>query len=214
MAVFYEVAVLDIGCIVLAGGQSRRLGWNKITAVVGGKVLLERVLSTLASFKSEIIIVTAKDSSLPGMDNYPELRIIKDVYPGKGALGGIYTGLRASKFFYNLVVACDMPFLNRNLLQYMVGVAEGFDLVAYKVKDRLEPLHAVYSKNCLAPLENLLRQNNLRIMELLPHIKVRYIMEEEVDRLDPRHLSFFNINTEAELRAGIELANRPGEDLR
>ena len=199
---------MEISCIALAGGKSTRLGRDKITEVIGGKTLLERVLTTLSLFKGEIIIVTSAHATLPPLNNYPQVKIVNDIYPDKGSLGGIYTGLLASKSDYNLVVAGDMPFLNTDLLRYMVDIAKGFDLVAFREDDRFEPLHAVYSKNCVAAIEQLLQRNNVRIIEILPLVNVRYLKPEEIERFDPRHLSFFNINTEAELREGIELARR------
>ena len=70
----------------------------------------------------------------------------------------------------------------------------------------VEPLHAVYSKNCLAPAESLLKQGNLSVYQLFPLVKVRYVEAEEIDRFDPQHLSFFNINTEADLETARKLA--------
>jgi molybdenum cofactor guanylyltransferase len=199
---------LKISCLVLAGGKSTRLGRDKMVEVIGHRTLLERVLDTLETFHSEIIIVTSGQSHLPSLPNHPSIKMVGDIYPGKGSLGGIYSGLKASSSHYNLVVAADMPFLNRDLLQYMVSIAEGFDLVAFNEEDRPELLHAVYSKNCLSPMEALIRQNNLRIMGILPSIKVRYLTSEEIDRFDPQHLSFFNINTEEDLKKALELAKQ------
>lgn len=129
-----------------------------------------------------------------------KVRIVVDCYPGKGPLGGVYTGLKVANTFYSLVVACDMPFLSRALLNYLIHVAPGFDLVIPKVSGMLEPLHAVYSKNCLKAMEESLREDCLQIAKIIPLVKTRYVSDEEVSRFDPRHLSFFNINTEAELQ--------------
>jgi molybdopterin-guanine dinucleotide biosynthesis protein A len=189
----------EITCIVLAGGKSTRLRPNKIKETIGDQTLLERVLATLSIFDSDIIIVSSEQASLPGIDHYHRARIVNDIYPGKGSLGGIYTGLSASKTHYNLVVAGDMPFLNINLLKYMIKIGEGFDLVAYHEDDKPELLHALYSRNCLAPMHSLIQQSSLRIIGILPFIKVRFLTAEEIERFDPQHLSFFNINTEADL---------------
>jgi len=143
---------------------------------------------------------------LPQFIDYPKLRLVADIYPGKGALGGIYTGLATSDSLYNLVVACDMPFLNQGLLHYMVQIADGFDLVMPRLDNLVEPLHAVYSKGCLTPMENLLKQGNLKVSNLLALVKVRYVEAEEINQLDPKHLSFFNINTETDLETARELA--------
>jgi molybdopterin-guanine dinucleotide biosynthesis protein A len=197
---------LKISCIALAGGKSRRLGRNKLIEVIGNKTLFERVIATLSRFECEIIIVTSEQANIPKDSAHPSIKIVKDIFPGRGSLGGIYTGLRASKTNYNIVVACDMPFLSFDLLKYFVDMANGFDLVAYNQGDKFEPLHAVYSQKCIAPIEKMLPNENIRIIELIKWVRVRNISQEEVDRLDPRHLSFFNINTEAELENARKIA--------
>jgi molybdopterin-guanine dinucleotide biosynthesis protein A len=167
--------------------------------------LLDRTITTLSAFQGEIIIVIGENSSIPNTFSYPKIKIVQDLYPGKGMLGGIITGLSLSEHYYNLVVACDMPFLNLSLLKYMIGIAEGNDLVAYRNKNDLEPLHAIYSKNCLSIFEEIM-QKNLRIIELVQHVKVRYLNSEEIKQFDPENLSFFNINTEADLSIANKIA--------
>ena len=207
-----EKFTLDITCIVLAGGKGLRLGRDKVRETVGNSILLQRVLSQLAPFNRDIIIVTAGEKSLPQFTGYQRFRIVTDIYPGKGSLGGIFSGLAASDSSYNLAVACDMPFLNQALLRYMIQISANFDLVIPRLGDMVEPLHAVYSKGCLTPMEELLRQGNLKIIELLNLVKVRYVDTEEIDRFDPKHLSFFNINTPADLKTARELARGDSSD--
>ncbi len=197
---------MEIGCIVLAGGKGLRLGRDKALETVDGQSLLHRVVTQLSSFSSEIIIVTAKGKSLPQFVDNPRFRIVADAYPGRGALVGLATGLAASRAHYNLAVACDMPFLNKALLRYMLELTAGFDLVVPRLADMLEPLHAVYARSCLAPMERLLEQKDMKINALFELLKVRYVEAEEVDRFDPRHLSFFNVNTGADLERAQQLA--------
>jgi molybdopterin-guanine dinucleotide biosynthesis protein A len=87
----------------------------------------------------------------------------------------------------------------------MINITEDNDLVAYRNKMDLEPLHAVYSRNCLPIFEEIM-QKNLRIIELVQHVKVRYLNSEEIKRYDPENLSFFNINTEADLSVSNKIA--------
>jgi molybdopterin-guanine dinucleotide biosynthesis protein A len=197
---------LDITFIVLAGGKGLRLGRDKVQETVGNSNLLQRVLSQLASFNNDIIVVTADKKSLPHFTGGQRSRLVTDIHAGKGALGGIYTGLAVSSSRYNLVVACDMPFLNQALLRYMIQLSAGFDLVVPRLGEWVEPLHAVYAKSCLAPIEKLLNRDNLEIRALFELVKVRYVEAEEIDRFDPKHLSFFNINTEADLEKAQQLA--------
>lgn len=197
---------MEIGCIVLAGGKGLRLGRDKALETVDSQSLLQRVVTQLSSFSNEIIIVTAKGKSLPRSFQNPRFRIVADAYPGRGALVGLATGLAASKARYNLAVACDMPFLNQALLRYMLRLMADFDLVVPRLDDMVEPLHAVYARSCLAPIERLLEQKNMRINALFGLVGVRYVEADEVDRFDPGRLSFFNVNTRADLERAEQLA--------
>lgn len=201
-----ENYTLDITCIVLAGGKGLRLGRDKVQETVGNSNLLQRALSQLTPFNGDIIIVTAGAKSIPQVNGYQGFRIVTDIYPGKGALGGIYTGLAESNSAYNLVVACDMPFLNQALLRYMMELSAGFDLMVPRLGELVEPLHAVYARGCLAPIERLIKRGNLEVRALFDLVKVRYVEASEIDRFDPQHLSFFNVNTEADLEKARQMA--------
>jgi molybdopterin-guanine dinucleotide biosynthesis protein A len=141
----------------------------------------------------------------------PKVKVVSDVFPGQGSLGGIYTGLVESDSFYNLIVAADMPFLNEPLLRYMIERADGYDFVLPRVNGLFEPLHAVYSKNCIAPIKTILEQGKRMIIELFNYVKVRYIETEEVERFDPKHRSFFNINTKEDLELAKKIAGGTAE---
>jgi len=185
----------EITGIVLAGGKSRRLGRNKALLELGGRSLLAQVVAKVHPLCTEVIVV---GSSTP--DQVLALRFVDDIYAGHGALGGIHAGLQAAHTEYSLVVGCDMPFLNHDLWGYMIGQVKGYDVIIPRLKDFLEPLHALYSRNCLEPIEQLLTQGGSRIISFFPQVRVRYIEEAEVDRFDPQHLSLFNINTAEDLR--------------
>lgn len=104
--------------IVLAGGRSLRLGQNKLTMTMAGQSLMQRVIACLVPLGSEVIVAFSQRGENPALP-FPEVKAVFDLYPGKGALGGIYTGIITSGSFHNLVVACDMPFLNVELLRYL-----------------------------------------------------------------------------------------------
>lgn len=197
---------MDTSSIILAGGKSLRLGRDKVLETVGNRSLLEQVVSCVSSLSSEIIIVTAGKRTTLQLTYYPKLKIVTDIYPGKGPLVGIYTGLAASTSFHNLVVAADMPFLNQGLLHYMIQLSANSDIVTLRVGDLVEPLHAVYSKSCLAPIEDMIKQDRLSVHKLLSQVRVRYVEAEEIEKFDPKHLSFFNVNTKADLEIARELA--------
>ncbi len=182
-----------------------RLGHDKILEKVGNTSLLEQSVSRIDPLSKEIIIVTAKERTFAQLEDYPKVRIVSDIFPGHGSLGGIYTGLVKSDSFCNLVVAADMPFLNESLLRYMIRMSDGFDFTLPRFNNFFEPLHAVYSKNCIKPIESLFNQGKRIIIELFDYVKVRFIEDEEIDRFDPQHLSFFNINTQEDLDKAREI---------
>ncbi len=197
---------MNINCIILAGGKSTRLGHDKVLEKIGDKSLLEQVISRIDPLSKEIIIVTAKERAFAELAGRPNIKLVTDIIPGQGSLGGIYTGLIKSDSLYNIVLAADMPFVNTDLLKYMVGVSEGFDLILPRVEGLFEPLHAIYSKNCVQSIEKIFQQGSKVIIELFNYVKVRYIETEEVDKYDPQHLSFFNINTKEELERAKKIA--------
>lgn len=197
---------MEISSIILAGGKSLRFGHDKILERFDNTNLLEQVISHIEPISREIIIVTAKERTFARLANRPKIKIVNDIFPGQGSLGGIYTGLVKSESFYNLVVAADMPFLNGQLLRYMIKVADGYDFILPRVNEWYEPLHAIYSKNCINPIKSILDEGKKVIVELFNYIKVRFIEAEEIDRFDPKHLSFFNINTKEDLERAKKIA--------
>lgn len=196
---------MEVTSIVLAGGKSLRLGKSKALEIAAGKSLIARVIQQLKQLSSHVLIATSREQSdlLAAID----AEILVDIYPNKGPLGGIYTGLMASQCSHNILVACDMPFLNTELLRYMVELSRDFDAVVPRLSRRhLEPLHAVYSKACLDSIRKQLDSGQLRVGSFLSQVRVRYIERPECQRLDPQLLSFFNINYQSDLNRAIALA--------
>ncbi len=132
-------------------------------------------------------------------------KVIVDLYPGRGVLGGIYSGLTSANSLYSLVVGCDMPFLNSDLLRYLIQLAPKFDAVVPKIGGMIEPLHAVYSKDCLRAIEELLGQGRLMVSQLFSLVSTRYVDKDEIARFDPECLSFFNVNTQSDLKKARDL---------
>lgn len=176
--------------VVLAGGQSQRMGRNKALMELDGRTLISRVLDKLARLCDELII------SANEVELYAHLpaRVVPDVLPGRGALSGIHAGLAAMHNPRALVVACDMPFLSLSLLRYMTVVAVGYDTVVPRLGRYYEPLHALYSVECLGPIEQLVAEGPQRVVALYERVRTRTIPEDIV-RLFGAELSFFNVNT-------------------
>jgi len=195
---------MKVTSIVLAGGKNLRLGRYKALETVCGKTLIERVVERLRLLTDRILIVTSQEQpplTVTGVE------VLVDVYPGRGPLGGIYTGLLASRSLYSVVAACDMPFLNTELLRYMIELSPDFDVVIPRLgEEMVEPLHAIYSRNCLDNMKTQLERNQLRINSLLNVVRVRYVERAECQRFDPQLLSFFNINYQSDLDRANMLA--------
>jgi molybdopterin-guanine dinucleotide biosynthesis protein A len=177
--------------VVIAGGQSRRIGVDKAFVEIGGRYLIERVLDVIVPLFSHIFINSNMSIA------YQELGfpVITDIERNKGALGGIYTGLAHAKTEYVFCVACDMPLLNQDLIRHMTENVNGFDALIPKTPDGFHPLHAIYSKCCMTGIEELLQQNTLKISKLFPKIRSRHMTEEQIAHFDPNFESFLNVNT-------------------
>jgi molybdenum cofactor guanylyltransferase len=190
----------DITGVVLAGGKGSRLGRQKaLERIVGKKRMIEHAIETITPLCQDIIVVTSKEQLENILSAGLNVKVIVDIYPGRAALGGIYTGLSQAETFYSLIVACDMPFLDTTLLNYMLGLIQGFDIVVPKVENKIELLHGIYSKNCIEKIKEMIDHNDLQVLKLLELVKTRYVTDEEVNKYDPKHLSFFNINTQNDL---------------
>ncbi|MFO8010345.1 MAG: molybdenum cofactor guanylyltransferase [Dehalococcoidia bacterium] len=197
--------------IILAGGRSSRLGQDKSSLVIGGVNLLQKTVDLLGQMSDDIIVVLAPEQKKPGLRSSKKVKLVKDLHEGKGPLIGIYSAMKGSSDEYYTVVACDMPFLNIDLLRYMRGIAMGFDAVTLRVAGEVEPLHAVYSRSCLNIMEQLINENQLKIRNLFEQIAVRYVDEDEIDSFDPEHLSWFNINTPEDLERAEEILRQHAE---
>ena len=198
---------MKITAIVLAGGKSLRLGRNKVIEPFEGKTLIEHVVGRLRPLAGQLIIVTSHEQSDP--PPLEKTEVVTDVYPGKGPLGGLYTGLLAARYAHSIVVGCDMPFLNTELLRFMAESAPNFDAVIPRLSETtIEPLHAIYAKSCLDKIKIQLEGDQLGIHTFLSTVRLRYIEREECLRFDPGLISFLNINSQIELDRALALAKR------
>jgi molybdopterin-guanine dinucleotide biosynthesis protein A len=186
---------------VLAGGKSRRFGRNKAVEIFEGERLIERQVRTLRALFPEVMIV----SNTPEL--YLDLNVttVADVVPGRGPLGGIHTGLLFAQGDSIFVTACDMPFLQLPVIRRMVDLFPGHDVVVPRLGEYLEPLHGIYSPRCLPHIKRMLDREELQVIRFFPSLKVAYLDEEEIRRLDPAGLSFFNINTPEDMAKAIEI---------
>jgi len=199
---------LKTGCVILAGGKGRRLGREKAWVELDGKSLLQHAVSNLEFLNSEIVIVKAPEGELPPVSAGVNLKVVQDSVGGKGPLAGILWGLVNSKYRYNLIVACDMPLLNKDLVKYMISSVEDYDAVVPRLGKYREPLQTVYSKDCISEIEKQLKQDRLKVDGLFSEVRTRFVESSEIERFDAAHLSFMNINTLADLKRAEGLVGR------
>lgn len=194
---------IDVTGVLLAGGKSRRMGEDKRYLVVGEQTLLERGLAVLRSIFHEVLVVIAQDSPLLDVD----ARVVRDLVPDCGSLGGLYTGLMQATTPYIFVVACDMPFLDPAVIAQFTSRRATADIVMGKLAARLHPMHALYGKRCLPAVEQMILARELKIQELVSHgsLQVQYVTEEDLRTLDPSGRSFHNVNTPADLEVARSL---------
>lgn len=188
--------------IILSGGNNRRILRNKAFLQIGQKTIIEREIEILSTLFTRIIVVTNTLES----HKHLKVSLVSDLFPGKGPLGGIYSGLMASGDKHNFVVGCDLPFLNAGLISYMIEVKNDRDLVVVKLNGFVEPLHAIYSRHCLIPIRRQLDRNELRIQSFFGEVKVRYVRKSEIKRYDPKGIAFFNVNTRYDLEKARSIA--------
>jgi molybdopterin-guanine dinucleotide biosynthesis protein A len=198
-------AVTSVSGIILAGGQSRRLGIDKAFLPILGQPLVARTVQKLAALSDDVIVVTNQPALYTAL-RLPA-RLVRDELPGQGALMGIYSGMKAAHHPQALVVACDMPFLSLPLLRHMTTLAAEYDVVIPELDGMFEPLHAVYGRACLQPMARLLAAGEHQIIAFFPEVRVRVIDQREIDAFDPDRLSLLNVNTREDWeRAQIILA--------
>jgi molybdopterin-guanine dinucleotide biosynthesis protein A len=197
---------IDVTGVLLAGGNSRRMGEDKRYLVVGEQTLLERGLAVLRSIFQEVLVVIAQDSLPLNVD----ARVVRDLVPDCGSLGGLYTGLTQATTPYIFVVACDMPFLDPAVITQFTSRRASADIVMAKLAARLHPMHALYGKGCLPVLEQMIRARQLKIQEMLSHasLHVRYVTDADLLTIDPSGRSFQNVNTPADLEVARSLLSQ------
>ncbi|WP_374689630.1 molybdenum cofactor guanylyltransferase [Promineifilum sp.] len=180
---------------IQAGGKSSRMGVDKSFVPFLGRPMIEVVRDRVAGLGDEVILITNNQEPYA----YLDLPMFGDIYPDSGPLGGIYTAIHHASHPHTLVVACDMPWLNRPLLEYMVGLRETADIIVPRWEKFPEPLHAIYSKACLEPIREKLEAQQLKITAFFGRVRLRFVDRPEIERFDPEGRSFANVNTPDDL---------------
>lgn len=187
--------ITKVTAVILAGGKSSRFGSDKAFITIAGTPLIKRHLKLLRNIFSKIIIVTNQ----PHKYRFKNVKIVQDVIKDSGPLAGIYSGLLSSASFYNFIMACDMPFINKALIRYMIGHKDNYDVIIPKIGNKFHPLFGVYSKNCIPAIEEMLKDARLKVSNIFPRVNTHFILKKAIKKIDENLFSLVNINTKKDL---------------
>lgn len=198
--------------VVLAGGQSQRMGESKAALVIGGEPLLRRVVGRLRLALHDVLVVGSSDLAalVPGICIIHDLSL----HRGQGPLAGLEAALDAIETPYAFVAACDMPFVAPDLVRAMVAQAGAYpsnDALVLRTSQGIEPLHAVYSRACLPAVTRQLDADERSLQRLMAHLRVGEMPAELVSRYDPAGRSAFNANTPEEWERALTMVSTAPE---
>lgn len=183
--------------VILAGGNSTRMGRNKALLHLHGKPLIKQVHDVLGKLFTQTLLIT----NTPETYSFLPCPAYPDLFVGEGSLAGIHAALHHAPTELIFVAACDMPFISPSVVSHLCGLAEGYDIVVPCSPYGMEPLHALYRRSCLPVAEQLLRSGRKRIFELFDLVQTRRVAWPELAALDGAAQTFLNINTPEEFEA-------------
>ena len=205
-----------LSVVIQAGGQSSRMGEDKALKPFLGKPLIQRVIDRLLPIADEMIVTTNRvedyaflKESNPASALDLNLRLVPDLKPGRGAIGGLYTAIASASMPYVAVSACDMPFASASFMQgaRQLMVREGVDVVLAKTEEGYEPFHAVYRREtCLPAIESAIDADQWKVISWFPAVRVRELSYGEFKAFDPSGLCFWNLNTSEEFAKAEKMA--------
>lgn len=204
--------------VIQAGGQSSRMGEDKALKPFLGKPLIQRVMERLSPIADELIVTTNR----PDEYRFLNTRLVSDLIPARGALGGLYTAIFSAAHPFVGVVACDMPFASKTFFEratQWMGEEEA-DVVIPKIKSEeaqksggYEPLHALYRKEtCLPAIEDAIQKDLWKVIAWFGKVKVRDVSDDEMKTIDPTSLYSWNVNTPEEFEQAEKIALQTIED--
>ncbi len=183
--------------VVQAGGESRRMGEDKALRPFLGKPLIQRVVARVELLADELLVTT----NSPEKYEFLKLPLIPDIIPGRGALGGLFTALKAAQHDLVAIVACDMPFVNSELLAAQRDwlADRAVDAAIPRTEGGTEPFHAVYRRStCLPAIQSAIEAQKWRVDAWFFRVNIRWVLPDEVVQFDPQQLAYWNVNTPEE----------------
>ena len=198
----------DLEGFILTGGASSRMGSDKSRLSLGGRTFVERAAAALAAVAARVSVVSAREA-----DAALGLPLVRDLFVGAGALGGLHAALTSCQSAWAAVVSCDLPFVTGELLARLASFrGSEFDAVAPRQADgRAQPLCALYARDaCLPAAERLLRAGELRPRVLLAEVRTRWVGPDELADLPGSARFFTNVNTPADYEQAVESEREAG----
>ena len=181
--------------VVLAGGSSKRLGRSKAQLPLGEKRMIEWIVQAMSCLFNEVIVVTHQPQLFSALENVIFVQDSIDT-PSRNSLVGLYTGLMEASHDTVFVVPCDMPLLNRKLIEHMIGLLDGEDVRVPIMGPHYQPLHAFYRKSCLPYIQHSIESGNYKVTHFYDEVLVRTVDEKTIHQFDPQLTSFMNVNNE------------------
>ncbi len=198
---------LPVTGVILAGGESRRFDYvNKAFFEIGGETIVERVYQAMRAVFADIIVVTNDPLDYLKWD----VRITSDIFPCRSSMTGVHAGLFTAETPFIFVSGCDTPFIKKELIETVLSALDmTVDIVVpQKANGWFEPLFAVYSRSCLEAMERSLQQKKYDIKRIFKRARVKKLDEKKLRRVDPELVSFFNVNTPADLDRARDIAGQ------
>ncbi|UZE92233.1 MAG: molybdenum cofactor guanylyltransferase [Methanosarcinales archaeon] len=198
--------------VILAGGRSSRLGVDKSLLQIGKRTMLEHVMENISDVIDEAIVVARDEEQGKAIiSKIGAVDIAYDSIPGYGPVAGMLAGLKKARYEHVIALACDMPFINSNVVSHLFSLVEGYDAVVPRWPDsRIEPLHAVYDTEKMArACEKAIEGGKGNIVAPLSTLRTYYISIEEIKKIDPELRTFININTANDLEVVRSLFQKP-----
>jgi len=183
--------------VILAGGLNKRFnGQNKAFIRIGGKRIVDRLLDVYVQLFDQIVVVTNDPAAYMDVDAL----IVTDHYSVRSSLNGLHAGLFAAAHEHAFFAACDTPFIKGELIQRLLdSVTRKADIIIPSTSAGYEPMFAVYKKTCLPAMVWQLERDLLKIQGLFRKVRVKTVDEADLREVDPELVSFFNVNTPADL---------------
>ncbi|MBI5442118.1 MAG: molybdopterin-guanine dinucleotide biosynthesis protein B [Deltaproteobacteria bacterium] len=176
--------------LLLVSGEGARWNWE-----LQGETLLHRVHRVLEGFFDDVLVVAPDPRPFAEMG----YAAVRDEYADAGLLGALTTGLKHIRSHHAFAVGADMPFLHPRVIRHLHGQRQGWDVVVTRSEKGFEPLCAIYSKACVAPMEDRVRRGNLKVLDFISDVRTRIVNGDDLQTLDPSGLTFRNVHSSADL---------------